>query len=80
MCTYRLKSSVFAVERVRAGGMIAARIPTGAILDIEQGLQTDGMIEIVYDGRKVMLVLEDLYERAECLDKADASTSPRHGI
>jgi hypothetical protein len=64
MSTYCLKSSIIAVERVKTG-MITARIPTGTILDIAEAAQADGMIEIVYDGRKVWLVLEDLYQGAE---------------
>jgi hypothetical protein len=67
MSTYRLKSPIIAVERVKTG-LLAARIPTDTILDIAQTAQADGMIEIVYDGRKVTLSLEHLYERAECLD------------
>jgi tRNA U54 and U55 pseudouridine synthase Pus10 len=67
MVRYRLRAPLVGVEHSSVG-MLIKRIESGEILSIPETGREDGLIEIVYKGRNVVIVIEDLRERAECLD------------
>jgi hypothetical protein len=67
MMRYRLRAPLVGIEH-SAIGMLIKRIDSGEILNIPETDREDGLMEIVYKGRNVVIVIEDLRERAECLE------------
>jgi hypothetical protein len=73
--TYRLRSAIMAVARSRVGMQID-QIPKGALLEIPD-TERNGMIEIIYDGRSMLVFLQDVRERGERVKKHNARSHGR---
>lgn len=67
MATYRLKASITGVER-SASGMLIARIAAGEVLTTPDIGDASGMVDIVYQGRNLVVHVDDLQRSAEVVE------------
>lgn len=66
MATYRLKSSITGVECC-ARGMLVTHIAAGEVLTTPDIDDATRLVEIVYQGRNLVIPVEDLQVSAEVL-------------
>lgn len=65
--TYRLKNSTLAILD-QDGRKIPMKIPTGSTVEIvEQDLNGNRLVDVNWEGKKVMMFTTDLRERAEAI-------------
>jgi len=62
--TFRIKTPTIALFLVKEGHPEAHTVPVGAIIAAE-GIEGDKLIEVTWDGRKIMMFAQDIRSRAE---------------
>lgn len=61
---YRLKTSTLALLQ-HDGRQVARTVPAGAIVEIDVTPKGDKLVEVLWDGKKLMMFFEDMQSRAE---------------
>jgi hypothetical protein len=61
---YRFNSPTLALLE-EEGRHVARTVPAGAIVEVEGIFESDKLVEVLWDGKRVMMFAQDLKSRAE---------------
>jgi hypothetical protein len=65
---YRINDSTIAMFQEEAG-YVARTIASGAVVDVcNDAIDSDGLVDVIWNGRRVMMFTQDLRSRAEIIE------------
>jgi hypothetical protein len=71
--TFRLREAIVAV-RPSSEGNLTITIPHGAVLRLLGEPQKSGLVEVLWNGRRIAVFLRDINSRGEVIEVASAGT------
>ena len=64
---YRFNSPTLALLE-EEGRHLARTVPAGAVVDVDGVFESDKLVEVQWDGKRVMMFAQDLRNRAELVE------------
>lgn len=64
---YRINDPTIAMFQ-EEGGYVARTMASGTVVDINDAIDCDKLVDVVWDGRKIMMFTQDLRSRAERIE------------
>ncbi len=65
MMTYRVQHPIVSSQRGAAGITTIMQIPIGGVVELRDEPQRAGLIEVVWDGKRLRIFAMDLFDYAE---------------
>jgi hypothetical protein len=65
---YRFNSPTLALLE-EAGRHVARTVPAGAVVEVGGAFERDKLVEVQWDGKRVMIFAQDLRNRAELIEQ-----------